>query len=331
MNRKKRIILLCLAALASLTAIAAAAAWRSYHPSCDPARVRVWQTKVVPQLKRTDAATRSAIDVQAKAVKAFFEEKKRHTREFAAAVLSLSGKWNFLVSKLPYADKERHRRFLQAKFQEIIFSPDELKTVLSSAVQGYIARADGLQSELLVALRKDLADSEFSPGRTLRLPQTDKAFRNRYDRMAQAMLPTLRRDLGAGIGKLAVNLIATEIATPIAVRVTTASAARLGVSAGLLECGLCTGTFTLGAGCAIAFVVDQALDAFLRSRGYDPEGAIAHELDNTLDQLAALILEGAADSQNPQRGLRHELMQLQQARARVRDAVLHKLIVEGGE
>jgi hypothetical protein len=291
-----------------------------------PSRARLWDTTVLPRLKATDEAAAAAAARQADAITAFFEERKRHTREFAEAVLSLRGKWNFAVAKLPWADHDRHRRFLRDKFEEILFSPDDLQRAIVSAVQGYLTCAEGLENELLVTLRQDLADSELPGGAPL-LPESQEAFRREYDHMGQAVLPTLNRDLGATAGKGLANLVAGELGAAIALRVTTACATRLGVSAGILGSGAYSATVTLGAGLVAGLVIDRALDAFLRSRGYDPEGDIARSLDDTLDRLCALILDG--DAGVP--GLRRELEILHSTRGRVREAALRNLILERGE
>ena len=181
------------------------------------------------------------------------------------------------------------------------------------------------------ALRQDLADSELSPGRPLPVPETDDAFRDQYDRMVQAVLPTLHRDLGTDVGKMVINLVATEIASQIALRVTTATASRLGVSAGLLGCGAYTGTFTLAQASPSRWPSIRHSTPSCATRATIPKAPSPMSWITRSTSSPRSILEGDPGPENPQPGLRHELIQLQQARARVRDAALHKLIVEGGE
>src|SRR5690349_9582386 len=127
MTTRERVFRMLLLTVGVLLGTAAAVTYRASRPPAkhyDPVRVHLWKTKALPRIQASDEAAQATIARQVEEINAFFEQRKRNTRAFAEEVLSLSGKWNYLVSKLPWADQDRHRRYLEEKFREIIFSPD---------------------------------------------------------------------------------------------------------------------------------------------------------------------------------------------------------------
>ena len=58
-----------------------------------------------------DQAGQETAKRRAESVRAFFAERKQRSRDFGEAVLSLSGKWAFVKSKLPFTDGDSHRQF----------------------------------------------------------------------------------------------------------------------------------------------------------------------------------------------------------------------------
>jgi hypothetical protein len=159
-----------------------------------------------------------------------------------------------------------------------------------------------------------------------------------------------------------VTWVGADIATNITVSLATALAERLGVSAGILGTGAASGAATLGIGIAAGFVLDALLDRILKACGHDPVCAVALEVDETLDMIEDLLLDGdrqavptyetlrrlqnddlfpfvrnecrrAADRMETggYLGLDHDFKRLREARSRLREEALKKLILEGGQ
>jgi hypothetical protein len=285
-------------------------------------RAGVWDGVVLPRLRATEAASAATASGQIKAVETFFAERKARAREFAEAVLSWRGKWNFIADKLPWAEEGRHRRYLEDRFSELIFDKEELERMIQGAVEGYVTRLEGLEYQLVVDLRQDLKDSEWAVGHA-RIPETLETFQAEYQEMMKAVLPILHDDLGASGGKLAANVVGADIGAAITSRITTACVTRLGMTGTIMGIGLDSSVVTFGGGLVAAFVVDHALDSVLRYFGHDPEEQIASEVRGSLNAVCRAIVEGNS-------GMRQSLKELHGGRARLREAALRKLIMEGG-
>jgi len=66
----------------------------------------------------------------------------------------------------------------------------------------------------------------------------------------------------------------------------------------------------------------------MHKAGYDPEGDVANKVCEALDKVEAMLLDGELESGTL--GLRGELLKLQQARSRLCNEALKKLVLEGG-
>lgn len=357
-------LLIAAAALAGMAGFAAfenVPARRSTRPQYAPARVNAWE-KIAPRLRTADLVGVGMASRRRECVRAFFTERKRRTREFGEAVLSLSGKWEFVKSKLPFTDGNGHREFLRQRFEEIVVSGPELQELIQSVVAGYVAELQGIENDLLVQIRADLSDSDLALFETGAMLRTDEAFRKEYARSLEEVAAVVRRDVMIQVGREAVTWVGADIAANITLSLATALAERLGVSAGILGTGAASGAATLGVGVAAGFVLDALLDWVLKACGHDPAGDIAGKVDRALDMFQGLLLDGdqqaartyqtlrrlqnddpfpfvrdecrrAADAMDAggYLGLGHELKRLQETRSRLREEALRKLILEGGQ
>lgn len=122
-------------------------------------RQEAWE-RIQPHIAGADKAIVQQVYANLTPVSEFFTEKKAGTREFAEAVLSLKGKWEFVRSQLPYADSDRHYRFLSEKFEECVFATDDLKRVVEVSIEGYVSEIRGIENQLLVTIRADLNKSD---------------------------------------------------------------------------------------------------------------------------------------------------------------------------
>jgi hypothetical protein len=357
-------LLIAVATLAGMVAYAAfkyVQAPGSTQPVYAPARINAWE-KIAPRMHAADQAGKETASRHRESVRAFFVERKGRTRDFGEAVLSLGGKWAFVKSKLPFTDGDGHRQYLRERFEQIVVSGPELEVLIQSVVAGYINELQGIENDLLVQIRADLSDGDLARFETGAMLRTDEAFRKEYARSLEQVAAVVRRDVMIQVGRETVTWVGADIATNITVSLATALAERLGVSAGILGTGAASGAATLGVGIAAGIVLDALLDWVLKACGHDPAGDIAEKVDQALDMFQGMLLDGdpqavrtyetlrrlqnsdpfpfvrnecrrAADRMETggYLGLCPELKRLQDARSRLREEALRKLILERGQ
>src|SRR5260370_6336394 len=74
-------------------------------PEPDPVHQAAWD-KIAPRLSSAERASVHAGGKYGERVRAFFAERKQAAKPFAEEALSLSGKWAFVKSKLPWTDAD---------------------------------------------------------------------------------------------------------------------------------------------------------------------------------------------------------------------------------
>jgi hypothetical protein len=330
----------------------------AYHsvPHYDPVRLEAWN-KVTPRLRQTDAETRMAVNPSTVQVKQFFAERKKYARDFATEALSLSGKWEYVKG---IVSDGSHERYLGECFERNIFRSEELRALIESAVSRYVSEIQGQENQLLVAIRADLEGSELTGPKYLPALGSEADFRREYEAMLERVIPILTKDMGISVGREVVSWVGGEIATKVLVEIGASLATKLGISGGILGAGAYSGVATFGVTLVAAILVDMALDFVIRQAGYDPEGAIAAKVIDSLDQLERLILDG--DTKTKERyaeamrnstssffssdrwsawnevqsiesggglGLTHQLNQINEVRSRLREEALKALILKG--
>lgn len=322
-------------------------------------RRRAWD-KIAPRLDEADRASEAAVAEKLNDLDGFFRARRAGVPAFAADVLSLSGKWRYVKSKMPTADDDAHLKYLNERFEQYVFPTAELRQSLESVVGGYLSRLAGLESQLLVDVRADLSDSAFAVPGAPQLVPSEAAWRADFARMIDSVAADVARDVGVGASLTTASLVGGEVAAQIAVRVATAVATRLGVSAGVLSAGAASSWATFGIGLVAAVVVDYALEKAVKAAGYDPVERIAARVNAILDQVQSMLVNGdpdavatyaklstlarddpdatvrdecrraaAAIEQGGGLGLRRELLDLHRLRAAVRREALRRLILEG--
>lgn len=325
----------------------------------DAWRKRAW-TKIEPRLVEADAAADAALVEELATIDEFFRERIPHSRAFAEEVLSLSGKWTFVKSKLPTADDDAHLRYLNEKFEQHVFRVDDLRAVVESAVGGYLSRVEGIENQLLVNVRADLSSGELGVDVPPRFVTAAEEFRRRYDTLLSKVAADVAGDFNVGVGRELTSLVAGEVGAAVAVRIASAVASRLGMSAGVLGAGAASGWATFGVGLVAAVVIDVALNKVIRAAGYDPVEKVQQNVEAVLGQARGLIVDGDPDAvavyeklrrmqtDDPDPtvraecrasadkieigghlGLRRELKRLQTGRSIVRREALRRLVFDG--
>jgi hypothetical protein len=279
-------------------------------------------------LSAAETASTEAADKYARRVRQFFAERKAGARPFAEEVLSWSGKWAFLKSQSPWGNDGDYRQFLREAFERHLFKEEDIADLIRYAVQGYASELTGIENETLLAIRADLSDSALTQSAPLPALRSDDAFRQAVAAMMAKVLAIATNDVTVTAGRELASFIASDIATNITIEILSVVAARLGIEAGILGSGVASSAATLGIGLVAAILADQLLDWVLNAAGYDPAGAIAAKVCESLDGVEALLLDG--DPETGKGGLCRELAKLREQRSALRREALQKLILEGG-
>ena len=187
---------------------------------------------------------------------------------------------------------------------------------------------------------------------------SDEQFRREYQALLIKVTQQIAGDLKIDFSRELVSLVAGEVAAKVALRVALAVSARLGMSAGVLSVGAGSSWATFGVGLVAAVVIDAALAKAIRAAGYDAEKQVAEKVNETLDHVRSLLVDGdpealavyeklrqmeqndpdpsvrddcraAADriARSGNLGLRRELEQIHAARARLRNETLRRMIL----
>lgn len=273
-----------------------------------------WE-RVKPLVVQAERDGGSGLDTRLSAIPAFLKQRQQGTKAFARRILSLEGKWNLVKSKL--YDEAEYNAWLRSEFNDRIFRGEELQQVVQDVVAAYLADLEAIESQLFVRIRADLANIAYSAPAL----QSDKVFKQEFDRTLVEVAALMDRDLQVTIGREVVSYIAGDIAAVILMRVGANALASMGVSAGILSAGAASTTVTLGIGLVASIVVDELLDWLLKAGGYDAETQVVNRVNQSLDSAGEAIING-------ENGLRAELMRLNNARARLRAATLERLVNE---
>ena len=235
-----------------------------------------------------------------------FADAKKHTRHFADRALSLSSKWRLVADKVPFTRGGRHEAFLRSQFEEHIFKPDDLKDVVEQVIASYMAHIRSIESQMLVKVRADIADF---PETYFAANFDESEFREQYDQALMQALRAAKHDLQADIG----TLIVTEMAGTVLADV----ALKLGVSAGILGTAAASSWTTFGVGVVVGLIIDQIV-SWVWDWYADPKGRLVTELNNKLDSIRRLIVDGSGDVP----GLRSRLSAFANERARLRETAV---------
>ena len=328
-----------------------------------PIELKAWRTrawdKIVPRLDAADRAGEAAVTEKLASLDEFFRERRAGSQAFAEKVLSLSGKWQYVKSKLPTAEDKAHLQYLDEQFAKHIFSPADLQQALESSLGGYLSRLAGIEGQLLVDIRADLSDGALAIPGAPQIAASDEELRQRFSQLFNHVAAEIARDVPVTVSLTTVSFIGGEVAAQVAVRVAAAVASRLGVSAGVLGTGATSSWATFGLGLVAAVVVDVAIDKVAKAAGYDPVAAVTERVNSALNQVRGLLVDGdpeavtdyakllemarndpdeavrrecrraaTAIERSGRLGLRFEMLQWQRVRADVRRETLRRLILE---
>ena len=283
------------------------------------------------RLSEAEGQSKAAMEPRLKPVRDLFARGRSGARPFAKASLSWSGKWAMVQGLV---DNQSHQKFLQEEFARHVFSPDELRGAIEAACRGYADDLDGVEGQMLVNLRADLADPD-RPVTTLpRHLQSNEAFTQEYRALAERLSGQLRTDLGVSAGRLIAAEVAGNVASSAALQAVRAAAAEMGVSGGILAAGASSTVATLGVGLVLSFIIDYILDAVLKMAGHDPEAEIAATVVESLNKMESALLRDGGLARHIGLGshgsLRVEFEKLHESRSKLRRETVDLMLKEGG-
>ena len=283
------------------------------------------------RLSEADTKSEAAINDRMKPLQNLFAKGRKGAKEFAKESLSWGGKWA-LVKGFVVGDS--HREFLAEAFGRHVFTPTELKDAIEGACKAFADDLDGVESEMLVKLRADLADPdrpELSVSPHLR---NNESFTQEYRRLAARVATQTGSDLAVGAGREILVLVGTEVATRAAMQAARAAAAEMGVQGTVLGIGASSTLATLGVGLVVGIIIDYVVDQIFKLAGYDPESKIAATVIESIDKMEAALTRDVGLERflgyDKKGSLRVEMEKLHEARSKLRRETV-ELMLTGGD
>jgi hypothetical protein len=289
--------------------VAAWYGWQYFSPQSRAVRHR---------LSEADEKSTAAMNARLNSLTKLFAKGRTGSDAFAEDALSWGSKFALVKGFLGIGGEDAHARYLKEAFARHVFSEDELAEAMTATVRGYLIDLDGVENEMLVKLRADLADLDHSGQGTPSHLRSEAEFRKEYERLAAQVASTIKLDTGVTVGREVGLLVTSEIATQAAMQATRAAGAEMGVEAGLLGTGAASSVATLGLGVIIAIIIDYILDAVFKAAGYDPAAKIAGQVNSSLDKMEKALTGDTTWGVGTKGSLRQQLEKLHEARSTLR-------------
>lgn len=269
--------------------------------------MREARRRAEPHITTADESSLDSVEPSLAPVKTLFSSAKGRTKAFADDVLGWTSKYKLI--------RGQHEEFLAEAFRKHFFGPAELKAAMMAATEAYLADLDAIDNRMLVDIRLDMEGLPVSAALSS-LPVPD--LEARYRELCGRISGIAGADLGVDAGRLAADTIVTAVIAMIATR--------MGTSAVVIGAGAANSWWTFGMGLVVGVIVDQIIEAAWNWT-YDPRGQLVDMMNLKLEEVKRLVLNG--DGAKP--GLRGELRQFAEARARVRREAISELLATNTE
>lgn len=259
---------------------------------------------VRPYIDQADQRAHDAVDESLGELNAFFEQANTNARPFAETAFSMGTKWRLMVDFVPFTKGNRHEEYLKAKFNEMVFSDEQLVKVVKDTVADYLRRLENIDNKMLVDIRADLPDiAEGSILQTLDEQRLLETYREMIEKVRRLYASKSANDIGANAVSFAAGEITSQVLGQIAVR--------LGISSGILVSGAGSSLVTLGIGQVVAFIVDYII-AIIWDWYADPKGNLAADIvrgiDSIRNETVICLREHLADLARQHRKHRKEMV-----------------------
>lgn len=263
-----------------------------------------------PHFERARSQVEGVVDSKLVPIRLFFQDAKKNTPDFAKSALGWSSKWRLLQDRLPLSRGGEHEKFIRRNFEDMVFSPDQLESVINGTVADFLAEIRSIENQMLVSLRTDFAG--FSDTFPIVKAEAD-VWESQFEQAIRRAVADSGSDLRSEIGTQLVSIVGGELLAQVAIRI--------GVSAGILGAGTVSGWATLGVGFLVGVIVDQVV-CWIWDWWADPEGDLAGNLNRRLDELSILICDG----DQKVNGLRSRFLEIARRRDEIRRAAVLELV-----
>lgn len=243
-------------------------------------------------------------------IRAFFEEARQHTYQFAEETLSFESKWKLATDFV--TQRGEHSQFIQEKFDSLIFSQAQLKQLVESVVANYLRHLEDVESQMLVRMKADLA--QVPEGSAYGAPDY-QLISQRLDVVMQSVVAATKADLAGDVGVEVVSWIAGDLVQQAAIHLAT--------STGILGTGALSGPASLGVTLVLSLAVDQLVSE-IYNQTVNPKGKLSDTLNAQLAEMERLILEGTPEAP----GLIVSLSQFSAKRGSARRDAVHGALLQ---
>lgn len=263
-----------------------------------------------PHLDWAERKSAEAIDEYVADVDSFFADAKTKTPAFTEYALGLESKAWLIADHLPFTRGGRHEAFIRSQFEELIFTPTQLSEEVERVIARYGDAIRSIEGQMLVKLRADMADF---PEAFVAAELDEAQLRVRFEEALSQAIAAAGSDLRSDIAKEMVSSITAAILRKVALEI--------GVSAGILGAGAAASGPSLGVSLIASIIIDEII-SWIWDWYADPQGALANQLNEKLDDINRLIIDGP----DGEAGLRSQLEDLSRQRAQARAVALISLL-----
>jgi hypothetical protein len=217
-------------------------------------------------VREADTKAAAAIKQHVARFSAFIQFRKPGAKPFSKDIVSFYGKWRVVKPYLPFTKSDGHKEHVIQKFNEHIFTKEQLAAAVKRIVEGSVKDLESIENELAVAVRQEILGQSLAPDE---VPIAAEEFEKAIARLISAS----QWDAAKSAGSLVVSEVAAQVAAQVLVR--------LGVSAGILGTSAAASWWTFGSALVIGLVADVIWEWI-----DDPAGDIERELVKALDKLS---------------------------------------------
>ena len=226
-------------------------------------RQKVAQCKAA--LERARAKARRQAILRSQEIDTWIAGRAKGTRAFADEVLSFSGKWAVVKSKLPFTDEDGARKYINEQLETHLFSESQLNASCGQQARLLANDITQIHNELVVEIERILPASNAGRGTSV----DTGAYRPARD--------NIQGQIETETGRQVAIFVATEAVSAITSRIACTTV------------GAAFAPETFGISLVAGFAVDAIISVFR-----DPEGDLTKELDV---QFARIRQDVAAKSQ----------------------------------
>lgn len=209
----------------------------------------------------------------------FFDERKERIPLFCTQALGWEGTWKALTSRAG------QRQFIKNKFQEIIFTQDELNAVLEEALRDFQYGLQQAESQLLVRANAEVLDS--APWTRPSSQSSDTTLSALLNEVSNDANDGARQDLALEV----TDRITTEALKKVITLVARSAASKLGISVPIVTAGASGAAISAGGSLIFSLILDSILDKVITWFD-DPKADLQLSVGQGIDDLWEHILYG---------------------------------------